>query len=107
MTLLHEKNKAIFEKVTQDYLAGKGTIEYCACKNGITKQTYYNIKDRLEKPKKSHRSSSTIPSSSRRSHRASDIEVEFIKTPKPIKQGKSGRSNLDIAEEIAIKAGRL
>ena len=44
-----QRQDIIYNKIEKDYLAGRGSIEFCCNKRGISKQTYYNIKERINK----------------------------------------------------------
>ncbi len=48
MSLRREKNMRLYKKISHEYVHGTETIESCCNNNGITKQTYYNIKKRIE-----------------------------------------------------------
>lgn len=41
--------KSLYEKITNEYLNGDNNLEYYVYKYGITKQKFYNLKDKFEK----------------------------------------------------------
>ncbi len=90
-----ERDRKMFEKIRLDYVNGEGSIEKCCNKNGVCKQTYYNIKKRIDneqttektiaKPKiktknidKKKSLFTTFPSSR---EVIDKMEIEFITTP--------------------------
>lgn len=52
MSLINQLNEKRYTQINDDFLEGKGTMEYCCNINGITKSTYYRIKKRFESSEK-------------------------------------------------------
>lgn len=89
--MIHKKQYILYKKISDDYIQGAGTFENCCNQNGISKQTFYNIRKRIEKndsPKKKIGSKSSHKHS--RSRHSTDI---FDKTTTDKSSSKTSKSS--------------